>query len=215
MHELLKAQQSAKDAAARTSASLKELALTQLEIMRASANEYREQVTRIFKITEGRTGGGGDQAEREQKGSEIARFWGEARKELREWKVQLPLKIAGKPRTFDTEQKKQRYAVGRLEKVALEQIIPYWHEISGEVKLDSFKTLVYMLELAFQDQNKAATTKRELLRLKQRDCEFSQCYVKFQRYVAQVKWNAEAQMDTLRNGLSNELKDFFFFNMLT
>jgi hypothetical protein len=126
---------------------------------------------------------------------------------LRGWKVQLALKIARKPRTLDTEQKKLRYAAGRLEKVALAQIMPYCDEVSGEVKLDSLKTLVDMLELAFGDQDKEATAKRELLRLKQRDREFSQYYAEFQRYVADMKWNAEAQMDALQNGLSNELKD--------
>jgi hypothetical protein len=78
---------------------------------------------------------------------------------LREWKVQLALKIAGKPRTFDNEQKKLIYAVRRLEKVALAQIMPYCDEVSGEVKLDSLKTLVDMLEIAFGDQDKAATAK--------------------------------------------------------
>jgi hypothetical protein len=182
-------------------------AQAQLEVMRKSAEEYREQVTRILRLTEGRTGGGGQHEEREEKGSEIARFSGENRQELRGWKVQLALKIAGKPKTYDTEQKKLRYAVGRLEKVALAQIMPYCDEVSGEVKLDSLKVLVDMLELAFGDQDKAATAKRELLKLKQRDREFSQYYAEFQRYVADVKWNAEAQMDALRNGLSNELKD--------
>jgi hypothetical protein len=85
--------------------------------------------------------------------------------------------------------------------------MPYCDEVSGEVKLDSLRVLVDRLELAFGDQDKAATAKRELLKLKQRDCEFSQYYAEFQRYVADVKWNAEAQMDALQNGLSNELKD--------
>jgi hypothetical protein len=84
----------------------------QLEVMRKSAEEYREQVTRILKLTEGRTGGGGNHEEKEEKGSEIAHFLEEDRKELRGWKVQLALKIAGKPRTFNTEQKKLRYVVG-------------------------------------------------------------------------------------------------------
>jgi hypothetical protein len=132
---------------------------------------------------------------------------GENRQELRGWKVQLALRIAGKPKTYDTKQKNLRYAVGRLEKVALAQIMRYCDEVSGEVMLDSLKVLVDMLELAFGDQDKAATAKRELLKLKQRDREFSQYYAKFQRYVADVKWNAEAQMDALRNGLSKELKD--------
>jgi hypothetical protein len=155
--------------------------------MKKSAEEYQEQVTRILRLTERRTHGGGHHEDKEQKGNSIARFLGEDRKELSGWKVQLALRIAGKPRTFDTEQKKLRYAVGQLEKVALAQIMPYCDEVSGEVKLDSLKTLVDMLELAFGDQDKAATSKQELLRLKQRDREFSQHYAKFQRYVADVK----------------------------
>jgi hypothetical protein len=66
-----------------------------------------------------------------------------------------------------------------------------------------------MLELAFGDQEKAATAKRELLGLKQRQRKFSQYYAIFQKYVANVKWYTEAQMDTLRNSLCNELKDSF------
>jgi hypothetical protein len=108
---------------------------------------------------------------------------------------------------FDTDQKKLRYAVGRLEKVALAQIMPYCDEVSGEFKLDSLKTLGDMLELAFRNQDKAAMAKRELLKLKQRNHEFSQYYTEFQRYVADIKWNTAALRDALRNGLSNELKD--------
>jgi hypothetical protein len=93
-------------------------AQAQLEVMRKSAEEYWEQVTRILRLTEGRAGGGGNHEDKEEKGSEIARFSGEDRKELRGWKVQLALKIVGKPRSFDTEQKTPRYAVGRQEKVA-------------------------------------------------------------------------------------------------
>jgi hypothetical protein len=95
----------------------------QLEITRKLAEEYQEQVTRILKLTEGRTGRGGNYEDREKKGNGIARLSGEDRKELRGWKVQLALKIAGKPRAFDSEQKKMRYVVGRLEKVALPQIM--------------------------------------------------------------------------------------------
>jgi hypothetical protein len=155
--------------------------------MRKSAEEYREQVTQILRLTEGRTGSGGHHEGKEEKGSKIACFSGEDRKELRGWKVQLALKIAGKPRTFETEQKKLRYAVGRLEKVALAQIMLYCDEVSGEVKLDSLKTLVDILELALGYQDKAVTAKRQLLRLKHRDCEISQHYAEFQRYVADVK----------------------------
>jgi hypothetical protein len=117
-------------------------AQVQLEVMRKTAEEYREQVTRILRLTEGRTGGGGHNGDKEEQGSEIARFLEVDRKELRGCKVQLDLKIAGKPKTFDTEQKKLMYGVAPLEKVALAQIMPYCNEVSGEVKLDSLKTLV-------------------------------------------------------------------------
>jgi chromosome segregation ATPase len=80
-------------------------AQAQLEVMREIAEEYREQVTQIHKLMEGRIGGGGNHEDKEEQGSKIARFSGEDRKDLRGWKVQLALKIAGKPRTFDTKQK--------------------------------------------------------------------------------------------------------------
>ena len=179
-------------------------AQAQMENFRKLADENREQVIRILKLTEGRTG---EREDREEKVNEIASLSGENRKELRGWKVQLVLKMAGKPRAFNTEQKKLRYAVGCLRGIALAQLMPHCDEISGEVKLKSLKSLVDLLDLAFGDQDKAATAKRELLRLKQRDREFSQYYAEFQRYVADVKWNVEAQLDALRNGLSNELKD--------
>jgi multidrug efflux pump subunit AcrB len=55
----------------------------QLEIMRQSANEYGEQVTRILQLVEQRTGGEEYQQEREENGNEKPCFLGEDRKELR------------------------------------------------------------------------------------------------------------------------------------
>jgi chromosome segregation ATPase len=139
-------------------------AKAQVEIFRALAEENRQQVTQVLKLMEGRTG---EREERDEKVNEIASFSGEDRKELRGWKVQLALKIAGKPKVFNTEQKKLRYAVGCLKGVALAQLMPLCDEVSGEVKLNSLKDLVDLLDLAFGDQDKAATAKRELLKLKQ------------------------------------------------
>ena len=171
------------------------------------AEENRQQVTRILKLTEGRRGEEREEREREEKVNDIASFSGEDRKELRGWKVQLALKIAGKPKAFSNEQKKLRYAVGCLKGVALAQLMPHCDEISGEVKLNTLKDLVDLLDVAFGDQDRAATAKRELEKLKQRDREFSQYYAEFQRYVVDTKWNEDAQLDALRKGLSNELKD--------
>jgi hypothetical protein len=45
--------------------------------------------------------------------------------------------------------------------------MPYGDEISGEVKLNLLKNLVDLLDIAFEDQDQAATMKTELLKLKQ------------------------------------------------
>jgi chromosome segregation ATPase len=86
-------------------------AQVQLEIMRQILNEYREQVNRILRLTERSSGGGGHQEEKEENSGNIVHFTGEDRKELRGWQVQLALRIAGKPKTFNTEQKKLWYTV--------------------------------------------------------------------------------------------------------
>lgn len=85
----------------------------QMEIFQMRAEENREQITQILKLTEGRTSGTeGD--EMNEKVNEIASILDEDRKELQGWKVQLALKIAGRPKAFYTKQKKLRYAVGCL-----------------------------------------------------------------------------------------------------
>jgi hypothetical protein len=42
----------------------------------------------------------------------------------------LALKIVRKSMIFDIQQKKLRYTVGRLEKVALAQVMPYYDKLS-------------------------------------------------------------------------------------
>ena len=72
---------------------------------RSQVVEYRQQVSKILRLTEGRSGRDSKEDEKENKGNEIARFSGEDRAELRGWKVQLALKMAGKAKIYNTEQK--------------------------------------------------------------------------------------------------------------
>jgi flagellar biosynthesis chaperone FliJ len=128
----------------------------QMEIFWKIAEENQKQVTHILQLTERRTGGTGD-SEKDEKVNDICSFSGEDRKELQGWKVQLALKIVGRPRVFDTKQKQLRYVVGYLKGVALGQLMPQCDKISGKVKLDSLKDLIDLLDLAFGDQDKAPT----------------------------------------------------------
>ena len=69
----------------------------------------------------------------------------------------MALRLTGKARTCNTKQKKLRYVVNQLEKAAQNQVMPYCNEETGEVNLESLKKLLEILDLAFGDQNKAAT----------------------------------------------------------
>ena len=79
----------------------------------------------------------------------------------------MPLKMAGKAKTYNTEQKRLRYAVNRLEKKALKIVLPHCDETTREVRLETLKILIDMLDLAFRDQDRAATARRKLAGLKQ------------------------------------------------
>ena len=78
----------------------------------------------------------------------------------------MALKLGRKAKTYNTEQKRLRYTEGQPKKAALDQVIPYWDEETGEDKLDSMKTLIELLDFTFGDQDKATTARRKLLGLK-------------------------------------------------
>jgi len=150
-----------------------ENAQAQLENFSNLAEEYRGQVTQILKLTEGSQTAAPEEREHDKRGNQIARFSAEDTKVLRGWKMQLALNIAGKPKAFNTEQQKLRYAIGHLEQISLAQCVTYCHEASREVKLNYLKVIMEMVDLTFGDQDKAATAKWEFLKLKLRDREFS------------------------------------------
>ena len=59
-----------------------------------------------MKLIEGKRGSGDDDIEeKEDMGSNIAKFSGADRSELRRWKVQLALRLVRKARTYITKQK--------------------------------------------------------------------------------------------------------------
>jgi hypothetical protein len=121
--------------------------------------------------------------------------------------AQLAMKIADEPGRFFSEQCKMRYAANRLDGVAQNQIQPYIDRKREDLKLESLEKLLDLLQLTFGDQNIRATANRELLKLKQRDREFAQYYAEFQRWVPDVDWNDAADLEVLRQGLSEEWKD--------
>ena len=76
--------------------------------------------------------------------------------------------------------------MNRLEKAAQDQLMPYCDKETREVKLDTLKKLLEILDLPFGDQDKAITARRKLLGMKQRDREFSHYFAEFQQYTPDV-----------------------------
>jgi hypothetical protein len=131
--------------------------------------------------------------------------FGGNRKDLRTFIAQLRLKLHGNTQSFPTMQHRLSYAVGRLEGVTFEQILPYIED--SAVNLDDIDALIKILEDAFGDPDRVATATRELRNLRQANREFSLYFADFQRLSAETEWNESAKKDALQNGLCEELKD--------
>jgi len=119
--------------------------------------------------------------------------FGGGRKDLRTFIAQLRLKLHGNSQSFPTEQHRLSYAIGRLEGVAFDQILPY---IEGTaVNLPDIDALIKILNDAFGDPDRVATAIRELRSLKQANREFSLYLADFQRLSAETNWNEAAKRD--------------------
>jgi hypothetical protein len=127
------------------------------------------------------------------------------RKDLRTFVAQLRIKLHGNAQSFPTLQHRLSYAVGRLEGVAFDQVLPYINDTA--VNLGSVDALIKILDDAFGDPDRVATATRELKSLRQANREFSLYFADFQRLSAETDWNDAAKRDALQSGLSEELKD--------
>jgi hypothetical protein len=119
--------------------------------------------------------------------------------------------IQHKPASFPDEQSKMRYAFNHRRGVALGQILPHVEE-DGMIGLEDIPALIQLLEAAFGDPDRVATAKRKLREIKQQNHEFSQYYAEFQLIATDLDWNPSALRNSLRVGLSEEMKDSFTYS---
>jgi hypothetical protein len=175
----------------------------QQKLMGEERKKYRDQVKWLLALT-GKDGSVGCMG---HKGSEILRFCGADQRALLRWRAQLAMTIADEPGRFFNKQSKMMYAANQLEGVALNQIQPYIDRKTRHLKLESFDTLLDLLQFAFRDHNIRATANRELLKFRQKHRVFAQSYAEFQQWVPDVEWNEAAQLEVLWQGQSEELKD--------
>ena len=132
-------------------------------------------------------------------------FSGKDRKELRPFIAHLRMKIAQDAERLPDEQSRLRYALSRLEGIAFAQLLP--HVQGSMVNLPDVTAVIKLLETAFGDPDRVATAFRELASLKQKDREFSLYLADFQRISADLDMNEQTKIESLRSGISPELKD--------
>jgi hypothetical protein len=116
------------------------------------------------------------------------------------------MKVAGDLHRFPDAQHQLRYAAGRLEGLALDQVLPLIQD-DNSIALADLNAFCRLLENAFGDPDRRATAERQLERLRQANREFSLYFADFQRLVADVDWNDGAKRHALMRGLGVELKD--------
>jgi len=151
------------------------------------------------------------QEDRGQKFPNSPDFSGSDQTQLRGWIAQLRMVIRHKPASFPDEQSKMRYAFNCLRGIALGQILPHvWED--GTIGLEDLPALIQLLEAAFGDPDRVATADRRMREIKQMNCEFSQYYAEFQVIASNLDWNPSALQNTLRVGLSEEMKDSFTYS---
>jgi hypothetical protein len=77
---------------------------------------------------------------------------------------------------------------------------------------EDLPAFIQLLEAAFGDRDRVATTQRKMREIKQNQCEFSRYYAEFQVVATDLDWNPSALRNALRMGLSEEIKDSFTYS---
>ena len=126
------------------------------------------------------------------------------RADLDRFLTQLRLKLQTNSDHFPTENARLGYAISRLDGVALKQVTPRLKE--DKIEFDNLTDLFEFLQTAFGDPNRAATAKRELMALRQKNQDFSVFIAEFNRIAPDTGLDEASQKFALQQGLSSELQ---------
>lgn len=125
------------------------------------------------------------------------------RKTLRTFQRQLQIKLTANLDRFPTAAQQLAYSISRLEGPAADQFLVY---ITDEgIALDSMAEFFEILDNAFGDPDRAATSARNLREIRQRQRTFSDYFAEFQRYAADSEFNKAAKIECLLEGLNQDL----------
>jgi len=148
---------------------------------------------------------------RGQKFPDSPDFSGLDRTQLRGWIAQLWMVIQHKPARYPDKQSKMRKSFNGLRGIALGQILPHVQK-DGTIGLEDLPAIIQLLEAAFGDPDQVATAERKMREIKQKNSDFSEYYAEFQVIAADLDWSPSALWNSLRIGLSEEMKDSFTYS---
>jgi len=100
-------------------------------------------------------------------------------------------------------QRKLRYAINLLTSDAALHVERFVQ--NDQVNLDSFATLLTNLVNIFSDSSRCITAEEGLHSLMQRNRDFVTYLTEFERYRADVEWEDQALLHSLKHGISKEL----------
>jgi hypothetical protein len=79
----------------------------------------------------------------------------------------------------------------------------------GMIRLEDLPAVIQLLEAAWSDPDRVATTERNMRAIPQKHREFSQYYAEVHVIAADLDWNLSALRNALSSGVSEEMKDSF------
>lgn len=103
-----------------------------------------------------------------------------------------------------------RNAFSRHNDITFAQIVPHVSD-DWTLGLESLPAGIHLLETSFGDLHTLATGTGNGLEVKRKNSEFSQYNADFPVITPNLDWNPSALKNALRMGLSEEIKDSFWY----
>lgn len=162
----------------------------------AASQLVTTQLTNALAAMAAAAQAGGASGDGDSKGSggysNVPMFDGTAPREIRTW---ILLKLAAQSARYPTEQSKLRYAIGRLEGAAFNQVRSSVSEDTGAINFGTLNELLDVLRQAYDDPDRAATARKEVRSLKQKHLQFSAYLAEFRWLMGDLNWDDQAQRD--------------------
>jgi hypothetical protein len=131
-------------------------------------------------------------------------YYGDQNK-LKNWIVQLRMKIHGNSARFPTDKMQINYACSLLRGKALSWAVPYVEEKPGYV-FQNMADFIEQIRANFGDPNPQATADQQIRNLRQGNKDCSAYHTQFTEYSTVLEWDDKSQISQFWQGLTPNLQ---------